>query len=111
MAHPYLVADRFEDVTPEEAVRVNPKCDREVSTCIRPKRNINAPGLGGSESMSRRELTRTKCMRRPTSATERDAANSLAAPAACVRSATLGWVWVGEIRLKETPLQLPSATP
>lgn len=31
MAHPYLVADRFEDVTPEEAVRVNPKCDREVA--------------------------------------------------------------------------------
>jgi ribosome biogenesis protein BMS1 len=31
LAHPYLVADRFEDVTPEEAVRVNPKCDREVA--------------------------------------------------------------------------------
>jgi hypothetical protein len=25
------VADRFEDVTPEETVRVNPKCDREVA--------------------------------------------------------------------------------
>ncbi|PSC76713.1 ribosome biogenesis BMS1-like protein [Micractinium conductrix] len=29
--HPYLVADRFEDITPVEAVRANPRCDRDVS--------------------------------------------------------------------------------
>lgn len=27
-AHPYLLADRFEDITPMEAVRANPRCDR-----------------------------------------------------------------------------------
>jgi len=31
VAHPYLVVDRFEDVTPREAVRAQPKCDRTVS--------------------------------------------------------------------------------
>ena len=30
-AHPYLVADRFEDITPMEAVRENPRCDRDVT--------------------------------------------------------------------------------
>ena len=30
-AHPYLVADRFEDLTNNEDIRVNPKCDRFVS--------------------------------------------------------------------------------
>lgn len=28
MAHPYVVADRMEDVTPRDDVRVDPKCDR-----------------------------------------------------------------------------------
>jgi ribosome biogenesis protein BMS1 len=31
LTHPYLVADRFEDVTPEEDIRVDAKCDREVA--------------------------------------------------------------------------------
>ena len=30
-SHAYLVADRLEDVTPGEAVRMNPKCDRSVT--------------------------------------------------------------------------------
>ena len=29
--HPYLLADRFEDVTPGEALHANPKCDRDVT--------------------------------------------------------------------------------
>lgn len=30
-AHPYIVADRFEDVTPPERVQQNGKCDRNVT--------------------------------------------------------------------------------
>lgn len=30
LKHPYLIADRFEDITPRETVRLQPKCDREV---------------------------------------------------------------------------------
>lgn len=30
-AHPYMIADRFEDVTDPEAVRAKPKCDRSVT--------------------------------------------------------------------------------
>jgi len=30
-SHPFLLADRFEDVTPGEAVRVDPLCDRDIS--------------------------------------------------------------------------------
>lgn len=30
-AHPYVVADRFEDVTPPERVQMNKKCDRNVT--------------------------------------------------------------------------------
>ena len=29
--HPYILADRFEDVTPPERVQVDPKCDRNVT--------------------------------------------------------------------------------
>ena len=29
--HPYLVADRFEDMTEPEAVRADPSCDRTVA--------------------------------------------------------------------------------
>lgn len=29
--HPYLVADRFEDTTSPEAIRKNPKCDRDIA--------------------------------------------------------------------------------
>ncbi|CAD6211084.1 unnamed protein product [Miscanthus lutarioriparius] len=31
MAHPYLLVDRFEDVTPTESVRLNRKCDRTIT--------------------------------------------------------------------------------
>ncbi|CAL4914250.1 unnamed protein product [Urochloa decumbens] len=31
MAHPYLLVDRFEDVTPTESVRLNKKCDRKIT--------------------------------------------------------------------------------
>ncbi|XP_006651345.1 ribosome biogenesis protein bms1 [Oryza brachyantha] len=31
MAHPYLLVDRFEDVTPRESVRLNRKCDRKIT--------------------------------------------------------------------------------
>ncbi|XP_062215688.1 uncharacterized protein LOC133916163 [Phragmites australis] len=31
MAHPYLLVDRFEDVTPPESVRLNRKCDRKIT--------------------------------------------------------------------------------
>ena len=30
-AHPYVLVDRFEDVTPPERVRMNNKCDRNVT--------------------------------------------------------------------------------
>ncbi|KAF0913694.1 hypothetical protein E2562_023783 [Oryza meyeriana var. granulata] len=31
MAHPYMLVDRFEDVTPPESVRLNRKCDRKIT--------------------------------------------------------------------------------
>ncbi|XP_062211159.1 ribosome biogenesis protein bms1-like [Phragmites australis] len=31
MAHPYLLVDRFEDVTPPESMRLNRKCDRKIT--------------------------------------------------------------------------------
>ncbi|KAF8728587.1 hypothetical protein HU200_017852 [Digitaria exilis] len=31
MAHPYLLVDRFEDITPPESVRLNRKCDRKIT--------------------------------------------------------------------------------
>uniref|UniRef100_K4A518 Bms1-type G domain-containing protein n=1 Tax=Setaria italica TaxID=4555 RepID=K4A518_SETIT len=31
MAHPYLLVDRFEDVTPPEIVRLDKKCDRKIT--------------------------------------------------------------------------------
>eukprot|EP00798_Chlamydomonas_sp_ICE-L_P024732 gene24732-10368_t len=30
LSHPYVLADRFEDITPREIVRATPKCDREI---------------------------------------------------------------------------------
>lgn len=30
-SHPYMLADRFEDLTPRETVRLNPSCDRTVA--------------------------------------------------------------------------------
>ncbi|DBA75588.1 TPA: Glycoside hydrolase 2 (Mannanase, beta-galactosidase) [Trebouxia sp. C0005] len=31
MAHPYLLTDRLEDITPVDDIRMNPKCDREIA--------------------------------------------------------------------------------
>ena len=31
ISHPYILVDRFEDVTPPERVHVNNKCDRNVA--------------------------------------------------------------------------------
>ncbi|KAL3145805.1 Glycoside hydrolase 2 (Mannanase, beta-galactosidase) [Trebouxia sp. C0009 RCD-2024] len=31
MAHPYLLTDRLEDITPVDDIRQNPKCDREIA--------------------------------------------------------------------------------
>nr|GMD51519.1 ribosome biogenesis protein BMS1 [Ipomoea batatas] len=31
MSHPYIMVDRFEDVTPPEKVQMNNKCDRNVT--------------------------------------------------------------------------------
>lgn len=31
VSHPYILADRFEDVTPPEKVHMNNKCDRNVT--------------------------------------------------------------------------------
>lgn len=51
--HPYVLCDRMEDVTPEEDVRVNAKCDRKVclygylrGTTMRPESKVTLPGVG-----------------------------------------------------------------
>uniref|UniRef100_A0AAR2JA85 Bms1-type G domain-containing protein n=1 Tax=Pygocentrus nattereri TaxID=42514 RepID=A0AAR2JA85_PYGNA len=52
-SHPYVVADRMEDLTDPEAIRLNPKCDRTVSlygylrgTFLKNKCQIHIPGVG-----------------------------------------------------------------
>ncbi len=53
-SHPYVVADRFEDLTPPEQVRQNEKCDRDVcfygylrGMPLRPSaQHIHIPGAG-----------------------------------------------------------------
>eukprot|EP00889_Picochlorum_renovo_P007487 jgi/Picre1/34517/NNA_001985.t1 len=34
--HPYFIVDRFEDTTSPEAIRKNPKCDRDIAVDYRP---------------------------------------------------------------------------
>nr|XP_056705611.1 ribosome biogenesis protein BMS1 homolog [Euleptes europaea] len=53
MSHPYVLADRMEDLTNPEDVRVNPKCDRKVSlygylrgAYLKNKTQIHIPGVG-----------------------------------------------------------------
>ncbi|KXZ47518.1 hypothetical protein GPECTOR_34g677 [Gonium pectorale] len=53
LAHPYTLVDRMEDVTPREAVRANPKCDRDVilygylrGTNIKPQNRVHIAGVG-----------------------------------------------------------------
>uniref|UniRef100_A0A674IFA8 Bms1-type G domain-containing protein n=1 Tax=Terrapene triunguis TaxID=2587831 RepID=A0A674IFA8_9SAUR len=52
-SHPYVLADRMEDLTNPEDVRVNPKCDRKVSlygylrgAYLKNKSQIHMPGVG-----------------------------------------------------------------
>ncbi|KAF0313748.1 Ribosome biogenesis protein bms1 [Amphibalanus amphitrite] len=52
-AHPYILADRMEDLTPAEEVRQNPKCDRRISMYgyvrgvpLKPDAPIHIPGAG-----------------------------------------------------------------
>ncbi len=51
--HPYLVADRFEDITPAEAVRQDPLCDRRIALfgylrgCnLKPGMRVHLAGVG-----------------------------------------------------------------
>ncbi|GAB1606535.1 ribosome biogenesis protein BMS1 homolog [Argonauta hians] len=53
ISHPYLLVDRMEDITNRECLRVNPKCDRNVSlygylrgTCMKNTTKIHIPGCG-----------------------------------------------------------------
>lgn len=52
-AHPYVLADRMEDLTPREDVRANPKGDRTITvygylhgTHLRPSQRVHIPGAG-----------------------------------------------------------------
>ncbi|XP_038266197.1 ribosome biogenesis protein BMS1 homolog isoform X2 [Dermochelys coriacea] len=52
-SHPYVLADRMEDLTNPEDLRVNPKCDRKVSlygylrgAYLKNKSQIHMPGVG-----------------------------------------------------------------
>ena len=49
--HPYMIADRMEDLTDPEQIRINPKCDRNVSlygyvrgTNLKNRSNVHIPG-------------------------------------------------------------------
>ncbi|KAH7103390.1 DUF663-domain-containing protein [Auriculariales sp. MPI-PUGE-AT-0066] len=51
--HPYMLADRLEDLTPRETVRLEPKCDRTVTlygflrgTNMRESTKVHIPGAG-----------------------------------------------------------------
>lgn len=53
LEHPYLLADRMEDVTPRELVRTSPKCDREITLYgylrganLRPGTRVHVAGVG-----------------------------------------------------------------
>ncbi|EJU03199.1 DUF663-domain-containing protein [Dacryopinax primogenitus] len=52
-SHPYLLADRLEDLTPREKIRLEPKCDRTVTlygylrgTNMKQSTNVHIPGAG-----------------------------------------------------------------
>lgn len=52
-SHPYVLADRMEDLTNPEEIRVNPKCDRKVSlygylrgAYLKNKSQVHLPGVG-----------------------------------------------------------------
>jgi ribosome biogenesis protein BMS1 len=55
-AHPYLLADRIQDLTPVEQVRNNPTCDRRVTlygylrgTNMKESTKVHVPGAGDLE--------------------------------------------------------------
>ncbi|KIJ54976.1 hypothetical protein M422DRAFT_153111 [Sphaerobolus stellatus SS14] len=59
--HPYLLADRIEDLTPREEIRQHPKCDRTVTiygylrgTNLKESMRVHVPGVGdlGVKSVS-----------------------------------------------------------
>ncbi|GAC94679.1 hypothetical protein PHSY_002252 [Pseudozyma hubeiensis SY62] len=52
-AHPYVLADRMEDLTPREEIRTNPKADRTITvygylhgTHLRESQRVHIPGAG-----------------------------------------------------------------
>ncbi|XP_072196789.1 ribosome biogenesis protein BMS1 homolog isoform X2 [Excalfactoria chinensis] len=52
-SHPYVLADRMEDLTNPEDIRINPKCDRKISLYgylrgahLKNKSQIHMPGVG-----------------------------------------------------------------
>ncbi|CAO1628909.1 unnamed protein product [Parajaminaea phylloscopi] len=52
-SHPYVLADRLEDLTPREQIRSDPKCDRRITvygylrgTNMRPHQRVHVPGMG-----------------------------------------------------------------
>ncbi|KAI0244266.1 Glycoside hydrolase 2 (Mannanase, beta-galactosidase) [Massospora cicadina] len=54
--HPYMVADRLEDLTDPEVIRVNPKCDRAITlygylrgTNLKPNTQVHIAGVGDFE--------------------------------------------------------------
>ncbi|CAG7853540.1 Ribosome biogenesis protein bms1 [Serendipita indica DSM 11827] len=58
-AHPYLLADRIQDLTPVEQVRQNPTCDRTVTlygylrgTNLKESHKVHVPGAGDLEIRS-----------------------------------------------------------
>jgi ribosome biogenesis protein BMS1 len=58
-SHPYLIADRLEDLTPREMVRTNSNCDRIVTvygyvrgTHLRLGTKVHIPGVGDLDMKS-----------------------------------------------------------
>ncbi|KAN0066315.1 Glycoside hydrolase 2 (Mannanase, beta-galactosidase) [Thecaphora frezii] len=63
-AHPYLLADRLEDLTPREEIRKNPKMDRSITvygylrgTHLRVSQRVHIPGAGDLTISSVEKLT------------------------------------------------------
>uniref|UniRef100_A0AC35TKD9 Bms1-type G domain-containing protein n=1 Tax=Rhabditophanes sp. KR3021 TaxID=114890 RepID=A0AC35TKD9_9BILA len=51
--HPYMLVDRFEDLTPQDDLRKDAKCDRTVSlygyirgSCLKPSNDVHIAGVG-----------------------------------------------------------------
>ena len=68
MQHPYLLADRFEDLTAEESVRQDPLCDRRIALfgylrgCnLKPGMHVHLAGVGDGAAWT----TASGCCTRP----------------------------------------------